>query len=122
MGSMGVAGAILIVWFFVGFLAAGFAVWLARRIWRRRKTTSLAIGLLESLIAVSMLVGAFGTLLGIVKAFGAVGGESVDPSQKARVLAEGIAEAMNCTAFGLAVGVAGIVLFIVTARLRKRPE
>jgi hypothetical protein len=27
--------------------------------------------------------------LGFVKAFGAVGGESVDPSQKARTLAEG---------------------------------
>ncbi|HVY32467.1 MAG TPA: hypothetical protein VHB79_38280 [Polyangiaceae bacterium] len=33
----------------------------------------------------------------MIKAFGAVGGEGVDPSQKARILAEGISEAMNCT-------------------------
>jgi len=49
----------------------------------------------------AMLSGLFGTIVGLIKAFGAVGGESVDPSQKARILAEGISEAMNCTAFGL---------------------
>ena len=49
----------------------------------------------------AMLSGLFGTITGLIKAFGAVGGESVDPSQKARILAEGISEAMNCTAFGL---------------------
>jgi biopolymer transport protein ExbB/TolQ len=44
----------------------------------------------------------------------------VDPSQKARILAEGIAEAMNCTALGLAVGILGIILAAVRARFRKR--
>ena len=39
--------------------------------------------------------------MGVLNSFGAVAGESVDPSQKARILAEGISEAMNCTAFAL---------------------
>lgn len=56
------------------------------------------LGLFSNL---AMLSGLFGTIVGLIKAFAAVGGESVDPSQKARILAEGISEAMNCTAFGL---------------------
>jgi len=56
----------------------------------------------------AMLSGLFGTITGLIKAFGAVGGESVDPSQKARILAEGISEAMNCTAFGLISAIASL--------------
>ena len=58
-------------------------------------------GYLALFANLAMLSGLFGTIVGLIKAFGAVGGESVDPSQKARILAEGISEAMNCTAFGL---------------------
>jgi len=58
-------------------------------------------GFLALFANLAMLSGLFGTIVGLIKAFGAVGGESVDPSQKARILAEGISEAMNCTAFGL---------------------
>jgi biopolymer transport protein ExbB/TolQ len=56
------------------------------------------LGLFSNL---AMLCGLFGTIVGLIKAFAAVGGESIDPSQKARILAEGISEAMNCTAWGL---------------------
>ena len=59
----------------------------------------------------AMLSGLFGTIIGLIKAFGAVGGESVDPSQKARILAEGISEAMNCTAFGLLAAIVALVGF-----------
>jgi hypothetical protein len=44
-------------------------------------------------------------------AFAAVGGESVDPSQKACILAEGISEAMNCTAFGLLSAIVALMGF-----------
>jgi hypothetical protein len=65
-----------------------------------------------------LLFGCSGTSAGLVKAFTAMGGESVDPSQKARILAEGIAQAMNCTAFGTPFGVpSAIVLALLT---RKR--
>jgi biopolymer transport protein ExbB/TolQ len=61
---------------------------------------STRTGYLALLSNLAMLSGLLGTIAGLIKSFGAVGGESVDPSQKARILAEGIAEAMNCTAFG----------------------
>ncbi len=68
---------------------------------------------LALLANLSMLSGLLGTITGLIKAFGAVGGESVDPSQKARVLAEGISEAMNCTAFGLAVALIALMGYAV---------
>lgn len=68
-------------------------------------------GYLALFANLAMLSGLFGTIVGLIKAFGAVGGESVDPSQKARILAEGIAEAMNCTAFGLLSAIVALVGF-----------
>jgi biopolymer transport protein ExbB/TolQ len=68
-------------------------------------------GFLALFANLAMLSGLFGTIVGLIKAFGAVGGESVDPSQKARILAEGIAEAMNCTAFGLLSAIIALVGF-----------
>jgi biopolymer transport protein ExbB/TolQ len=65
-------------------------------------------GFLALFANLAMLSGLFGTITGLIKAFGAVGGESVDPSQKARILAEGISEAMNCTAFGLLSAIASL--------------
>jgi biopolymer transport protein ExbB/TolQ len=59
----------------------------------------------------AMLCGLFGTIVGLIRAFGAVGGEAVDPSQKARILAEGISEAMNCTAFGLISAIIALIGF-----------
>jgi len=70
-------------------------------------------GFLALFANLAMLNGLFGTIVGLIKAFGAVGGESVDPSQKARILAEGISEAMNCTAFGLGTGIVGLLMFAI---------
>ena len=70
-------------------------------------------GFLALLANLAMLSGLLGTVTGLIAAFGAVGGESVDPSQKARILAEGISEAMNCTAFGLIVAIIGLIGFAV---------
>ena len=69
------------------------------------------VGFLALFANLAMLCGLFGTIVGLIKAFGAVGGESVDPSQKARILAEGISEAMNCTAFGLLAAITALVGF-----------
>ena len=68
-------------------------------------------GYLALFANLAMLSGLFGTIIGLIKAFGAVGGESIDPSQKARILAEGISEAMNCTAFGLMAAIIALVGF-----------
>ena len=56
---------------------------------------------LAMLANVAMLAGLLGTISGLIKCFAAVA--TADPSEKASLLAAGIAEAMNCTAFGLIV-------------------
>lgn len=70
-------------------------------------------GYLALLANLAMLTGLLGTVSGLIVSFGAVSGESVDPSQKARILAEGISEAMNCTAFGLIVAIIALIGFAV---------
>ena len=61
----------------------------------------------------AMLSGLFGTIVGLIKSFGSVGAESVGSSQKARILADGISEAMNCTAFGLLTAIIAIVGYAI---------
>ena len=63
--------------------------------------------------------GAFGTVAGLVMAFGATGGEAVDPSQKARILAQGISAAINCTAAALLVWLPSAIALAVLTRSRK---
>ena len=74
---------------------------------------SARTGYLALLANLAMLSGLLGTVTGLIKSFASVGGESVDPSQKARVLANGISEAMACTAFGLAVAIIGLIGYAV---------
>ena len=68
---------------------------------------------LALLANLAMLFGLLGTVSGLITSFGAVAGESVDPSQKARILAEGISEAMNCTAFGLIIALLSLIGFAI---------
>ncbi|MEZ4286790.1 MAG: MotA/TolQ/ExbB proton channel family protein [Polyangiales bacterium] len=63
------------------------------------------LGLLAN---VGMLCGLFGTVVGLIKAFGEVA--SADAASKATGLAHGIEEAMNCTAFGLITAVFALVM------------
>lgn len=93
---------------------AALTIWLLARTWKHRKTAPFATIVVASLLAASALFGTLGTLMGLAKALGAVGGESVDPSQKAHILAEGISEAMNCTAVGLVLWLPSVAAFIVT--------
>src|SRR5215475_8731912 len=79
-------------------------------------------GYLALLANLSMLTGLLGTVSGLIASFGAVSGESVDPSQKARILAEGISEAMNCTAFGLIVAIMALIGFAILNGKTQRLE
>jgi biopolymer transport protein ExbB/TolQ len=63
-------------------------------------------GYLAMLANMATLFGLFGTIIGMIKSFGAAA--NADPATKSTLLAEGIAEAMNCTAWGI--GVALIAL------------
>src|SRR5687767_7872445 len=65
----------------------------------------------------AMLSGLLGTVTGLIIAFGAVA--NADASSKATMLAKGISEAMNCTAFGL---IAAIVALIGFALLNGKTQ
>jgi biopolymer transport protein ExbB/TolQ/biopolymer transport protein ExbD len=60
---------------------------------------------------VATLAGLLGTITGLIKSFGGVSQEST--ADKATLLAAGISEAMNCTAFGLGVGIVSLLGFSV---------
>jgi biopolymer transport protein ExbB len=68
---------------------------------------------LALLANLAMLSGLFGTVEGLITAFGSVSGKGVDPSEKARILAAGISEAMNCTMFGLGAAIIALLGFAV---------
>ncbi len=58
---------------------------------------------------VAVLIGLLGTIIGLITAFGGVA--QADQATKAARLSLGIAEALNCTAFGLLVAIVSIVAF-----------
>jgi len=66
---------------------------------------------LALLANLAMLSGLFGTVVGLIQAFGGVG--SADAASRAQILAKGISEAMNCTAFGLMAALMALVGFAV---------
>ncbi|HET8540514.1 MAG TPA: MotA/TolQ/ExbB proton channel family protein [Anaeromyxobacter sp.] len=68
-------------------------------------------GYLAMLGNVATLLGLFGTILGLIHAFAAVA--NANPADKATILAASISEAMNCTAFGLAVAIPALVAYSV---------
>jgi biopolymer transport protein ExbB/TolQ len=58
---------------------------------------------------VAVLIGLFGTIIGLIISFGGVA--EADAAQKAAKLSQGISEALNCTAFGLLVAIIAIVSY-----------
>ncbi len=60
---------------------------------------------------ISTLLGLLGTIFGLQQAFGALAG--ADPAQKATVLANGIAIAMNTTALGLIVAIPCMIMYSI---------
>jgi biopolymer transport protein ExbB/TolQ len=68
-------------------------------------------GYLAMLSNLATLVGLLGTIIGLIDAFAGTAG--VDASMKSVLLAKGISEAMNCTAFGLITGVSSLIGYSV---------
>jgi biopolymer transport protein ExbB/TolQ len=75
-------------------------------------------GYLAMLSNVAVLAGLLGTITGLIKAFAGAG--EGDPTEKAALLARGISEAMNCTAFGLGTAIPALVLFSVLSGTTQR--
>jgi biopolymer transport protein ExbB len=67
---------------------------------------------------VSTLLGLLGTIQGLIVSFAGVAG--ADPGEKAKLLAEGIAKAMNTTAFGLISAITIMVLHAILASKSQR--
>lgn len=60
---------------------------------------------------VSTLLGLLGTISGMIRTFAAIG--NADAGSKAKMLGEGISEAMYATAAGLLVGIAAMILHTI---------
>lgn len=72
---------------------------------------------LQLIANISTLFGLLGTIQGLIESFAAVAG--TDPAQRAQLLAEGIAKAMNTTALGL---LSAITIMIIHAVLTSKSE
>ncbi|HEY0255174.1 MAG TPA: MotA/TolQ/ExbB proton channel family protein [Kofleriaceae bacterium] len=57
----------------------------------------------------AVMAGLLGTISGMIKSFGSVGGD--EGGNKATELAQGISEALHCTRFGIAISLLGLVGF-----------
>jgi biopolymer transport protein ExbB len=68
-------------------------------------------GYLAMLGNAAMLAGLLGTVSGLISCFEAVA--TVNPADKATILANGISEAMNCTGFGLLTAIPALIAFSV---------
>ncbi len=68
-------------------------------------------GYLAMFSNVATLSGLLGTIVGLIHSFGAVAKASA--AEKSTKLAEGISEAMNCTAFGLTVAIPSLLAYAV---------
>jgi biopolymer transport protein ExbB/TolQ len=79
---------------------------------QKRTPTLLAIA------NVATLMGLLGTIVGMIQAFGALGGAS--PEERAVLLSKGIAVAMNTTAFGLIVAVPCMIAHIFLSNMTTK--
>ncbi|MBX3022893.1 MAG: MotA/TolQ/ExbB proton channel family protein [Bdellovibrionales bacterium] len=76
------------------------------------------VGFLSMLGNVATLTGLLGTITGMIKSFAAV--SYANPAEKAALLAHGISEAMNCTAFGLVVAIPAILMYSILQNRANR--
>ncbi len=68
-------------------------------------------GFLTMLGNVATLTGLLGTITGMIRSFAAVSFAS--PTEKAALLAAGISEAMNCTAYGLIAAIPALIMYAI---------
>ena len=77
----------------------------------------LRLNYLQMIANISTLFGLLGTIQGLIQSFAAVA--SADPAQKAQLLTEGIAKAMNTTFLGL---LAAITIMVLHTFLTTKSE
>jgi biopolymer transport protein ExbB len=122
------ANAPFVVWLVAGLVllgppasVTGVVVW-ARSMQRRQSVPGFVIALAYGLAGLGTLAIAAGTISGIIVGTGPVSSEAVDPSQKARALAEGVSEAMNCGALALLIALVAAVWLALWGWRGSRPR
>ncbi|MBT9555342.1 MAG: MotA/TolQ/ExbB proton channel family protein [Myxococcales bacterium] len=75
-------------------------------------------GFLPMLSNVATLTGLLGTIVGLISSFSAV--SEADAATKSTLLADGISEAMNCTAFGLIVAIPCLLAYAILQSRTQR--
>jgi biopolymer transport protein ExbB/TolQ len=76
------------------------------------------IQILWSLANIATLIGLLGTVVGLIRAFGAVA--AAKPEERSNMLAKGISEALNNTAMGLGIAVTCIIAHAILGSMSKR--
>ena len=114
------AGAMILLWLLATGAPGLVTLWLASRIWTQRTTIPTPVKTATAIAVGSVVVGAVGALLSAVKAVSALRGQIIDPSQRARTLAEGISLALNCMAVGVGVSTSAILVALVLLRRERR--
>ena len=79
----------------------------------QKRTSSL-----QALANIATLLGLLGTIIGLIDAFKAL--EKATPENRQRLLAAGIALAMNTTAFGLIVAIPTLVCHLILSGTTKK--
>ena len=77
------------------------------------------IGSLWSLANIATLIGLLGTVFGLIHTFTAVGAPGLSAAQRQSILANGIAEAMYNTAFGLGIAVTCMIAHLILHQRSK---
>ena len=76
------------------------------------------VQILWSIANIATLVGLLGTVIGLIRAFGAVA--AAKPEERSALLAKGISEALNNTAMGLGIAVTCIIAHAVLSAASKK--
>ncbi len=74
--------------------------------------------ILQPLANIATLLGLLGTIIGLIEAFAAL--EKATPETRQKLLARGIALAMNTTAFGLIVAIPTLIFHMVLSSMTKK--
>lgn len=80
----------------------------------------IAVAIAGGVLMLGPVLGILGTVIGLKRAFSAAA--AADPATKSQMLAEGISEAMNATAFGIVVFPFGaLAVGIALFKLLRKP-
>jgi biopolymer transport protein ExbB/TolQ len=78
------------------------------------------ISALWSLANIATLLGLIGTIFGLIKTFSSLG--TANPADRARMLSDGISEAMNNTALGLSIAVTCMIGHLLLSGLSRKHQ